>query len=214
MGLVNIFDVNTINLLGLDKSSNKVFVLIMNMDKYAQNIPQFCAYLSAKEKEQAKRYYTKLLTDRYILSHGMLRHILSYYAKVLPQELEFIYNEYGKPFLKKTNIQFNMSHSHNIVCYVIALNHKVGIDIELCDHNLNVQELANLVLTPTEYEYLSSLKSKEKHKFFYQLWTKKEALIKANGQGLSYPITTIEAMTIPSGKKILLTNKKDELQQE
>ena len=67
----------------------------------------------------------------------------------------------------------------------------MGIDIELHDKNLKVEELASFVLTPEEHKYLSSLKPRDKLSFFYTFWTKKEALVKAIGQGLSYPINTI-----------------------
>ena len=59
-----------------------------------------------------------------------------------------------------------MSHSHNMISYMIALNYRVGIDIELHDKNLNIEELAGYVLTPEEYKYLSSLKPRDKLSFF------------------------------------------------
>ena len=90
----------------------------------------------------------------------------------------------------------------------------MGIDIERHDENLNVQELASLVLTSAESQYFSSINSKDRVALFYHLWTKKEALIKANGQGLSYPINTIEAIALSSGGNILLTNEKTALRQE
>ena len=107
-----------------------------------------------------------------------------------------------------------MSHSHNVVSYAVALNYRVGIDIELHDNALNIQELTSLVFTKAESKYFSTLKSDEKLEFFYSLWTKKESLIKATGQGLSYPINTIEAVALSSGEKIILNNEKNKLYQE
>ncbi|MDD9139800.1 MAG: hypothetical protein NQ127_02610 [Candidatus Cardinium sp.] len=134
------------------------------------NIAQLNLFLSTEEKIQASKYYTNYLRRLYIISHGILRYILryilSYYVKQHPKDIEFVYSEYGKPFLKDSSIQFNMSHSHDIVSYVIALNYRVGIDIELRDSNLDVQELASLVFTPTEYSFFTSLDIYEKFKFF------------------------------------------------
>ena len=205
--LTNIFENSVLDQLEFNKDSNKVFVFTVNLTSYKQNISQFWECLSVEEKRQAKKYYTRYLTDQYIISHGILRCILGYYTKQHPKDIEFIHNKYGKPFLKNNNIQFNMSHSHDIVSYIVALNYKVGIDIELQDDNLDVQELSNLVFTPTECEFFTALETKAKFEFFYNLWTKKESLIKANGQGLSYPINTIEAMTLSSGEKIFLDNE-------
>jgi len=209
-----IIDEKILDHLVLNTSSNRVFIYTVDLTSDINNISKCWECLSAKEKIQANKYHTKSLSDKYIMSHGILRRILSYYTKQYPQEIEFTHNEYGKPFLENSNIHFNMSHSHNMVSYIIALNYKVGIDIERHDENLNVQELASLVLTSAESKYFSSINSKDRVALFYHLWTKKEALIKANGQGLSYPINTIEAITLSSGSNILLTNEKSALRQE
>jgi 4'-phosphopantetheinyl transferase len=100
-----------------------------------------------------------------------------------------------------------------MVSYVVAFNYLVGIDIEL-NNNLNIQEFTNLVFTPTETKYFSTLQSDGKLEFFYNLWTKKESLIKATGQGLAYPINTIETMELSYGEKIQLNSGKDESPQE
>ena len=210
----SIFKDNILDKLVFNTSTNRVFIFTVNLTSYINNISRCWECLSVKEKIQANKYYTKSLSDKYIMSHGILRQILSYYTNQYPQDIQFTHNEYGKPFLKNSNIHFNMSHSHNLVSYIVASNYRVGIDIELHDNNLNVQELASLVLTSAESQHLSGMKSKEKLELFYHLWTKKEALIKANGQGLSYPINTIEAIALSSGSNILLTNQKNALQQE
>ena len=107
-----------------------------------------------------------------------------------------------------------MSHSNDIVNYIIALDHKVGIDIEVHNNTLDIQEFSDLVFTPAEREFFTILEAKERLKFFYNLWTKKESLIKACGQGLSYPLNTIEAMTLSSGEKIFLDKEDNQFKQE
>ena len=129
IGFTNIFENNLLDKLEFNGNSNKVFVYIVNLNNCKLLIPQFWECLSAEERSQANKYYTSNLSDLYIISRGILRCILSYYTKQLPQEIEFIHNKYGKPFLKNHNFQFNMSHSNDIVNYIIALDHKVGIDI-------------------------------------------------------------------------------------
>jgi len=200
--------------LAFNTSENKVFIFIVNLTSHINNVSTYWEYLSIQEKIKASKYYTEYLSKKYIISHGILRYILSFYTKQHPQKIEFNYNEYGKPFLKNSNIQFNISHSHNMVSYIIALNYRVGIDIELHDKNLNIEDVAALVLTTDEYKYLSSLKSRDKLRIFYILWTKKEALVKAIGQGLSYPINTIEVIRLLSGKGVLLNDKNNKLKQQ
>lgn len=210
----SIFEADILDQLVFSTSKNIVFIFTVNLTSYINNLSKCWEYLSIKEKIQANKYYTRSLSNKYIMSHGILRYILSCYLKQYPNKVEFIYNEYGKPFLKNSNIQFNMSHSHNMVSYIVALNCKVGIDIELHENNLNVQALANLVLTSDESKCLYSTKSQDKLRLFYTLWTKKEALVKAIGQGLSYPINTIKVMESLIDKHILLTNRNNELRQK
>jgi 4'-phosphopantetheinyl transferase len=101
-----------------------------------------------------------------------------------------------------------------MVSYIIASNYMVGIDIELHDNNLNVLELADLVLTSKESLYFSGLNFQEQIRLFYHIWVKKEALVKANGQGLSYGINTIETMSLLSGKSIVLASGKKAVKEE
>ncbi|WP_250238575.1 4'-phosphopantetheinyl transferase family protein [Cardinium endosymbiont of Oedothorax gibbosus] len=194
MECAGIFEQKLLDQLVFNQNPNKVFIYIVNLAECKLNINPFLQCLAAEEQVQASKYYTDHLRRQYIISHGILRYILGYYTKQHPKDIIFSYGAYGKPFLKESNITFNMSHSHDLVGYAIALDSRVGIDIELHDKNLEVQELAHLVFTPTEYRFFTCLNGDAKVSFFYDIWTKKESLIKANGQGLSYPINTIETM--------------------
>lgn len=152
--------------------------------------------LSDKEKIQAEGFINNTLKNNYILSHGLLRHLLSLYIKSNPKNIQYSVNQFGKPFLKNDNctLQFNMSHSKDYAAYIIALEDQVGIDIEWKDKSINIEEVSELVLSQKEISLFNKLNSKEKFPAFYDIWTKKEAIIKAIGQGLSYPIETIEIM--------------------
>ena len=214
MTFTNIFTNTIANQLGFNGNPNKVFVYIIDVNDCLSNLARFWACLSVEEKKQAESYHSKVLTSRYIVSHGVLRYILSYYTNQFPSNVEFIYGKYKKPFLKNNNIQFNMSHSHSMVCYLIALNYEVGIDIELEDSTLDIQEISNWIFTDAESKFLTTLAPHKKLKFFYSLWTKKEALVKALGQGFFYPINTIEAIALQHGSKICFAAEKNMPEQE
>ena len=101
-----------------------------------------------------------------------------------------------------------MSHSKDYAAYIIALDSLVGIDIEWKDKTINFQEIAELVFSPTEINIFNKLNPEEQFHVFYDIWTKKEAIIKAIGQGLSYPIKTIEIMnSIENNKGYYATNE-------
>ena len=197
----------------LKDDSHKVFVFTVNLLEYEEDIKILWECLSTREQLKANKYYTEDLRKKYIISHGILRHILSYYAAQLPQELEFVYHRYGKPFLRNSSIQFNMSHSHDLVSYIISPHYYVGIDIEWRDVDLDVCSLSDLVLTLDEHNFMLKLEPLEKLGFFYKLWTAKEAVIKADGRGMSYPINTINAMSPTLGQKIWLNNDDKPIQE-
>lgn len=202
-----IFTKNIIEHLDFNNKSNKIFIFIIKNSNFSNNnIIFFSEFLSKSEIDKANNFYTKNLTESYIIAHSILRNILGQFAKILPQQVEFVHNEYGKPFLKDSNIQFNISHSNNIISYIVALNYKVGIDVELYKNQFNYKEFSDLVFTPSETKIFScvSLKEEIKTKLFYNLWVKKESLVKATGQGLIYPINTIEAIFLSYGDKIVI----------
>jgi len=153
--------------------------------------------LSYDEKNQAEKFINVTLKNRYIISHGLLRHLLSFCTIIKPQDIQYSTNQFGKPFLKndKYRVQFNISHSKDYAVYIIALDYKIGIDIEWKDNTLNFQELIEFLLSPTEIIIFNKLDPETQFHMFYDIWTKKEAIIKAIGQGLSYPLKTIEIMS-------------------
>jgi 4'-phosphopantetheinyl transferase len=112
-----------------------------------KDITLFWHFLCSREKKQTERFCNKGLSNKYIISHGVLRYILSYYIKQPPSDIQFSCNRYGKPFLKNYNIQFNLSHSHDIVAYVIASGFEVGIDVKWHNNKLDVLEFSNMVFT-------------------------------------------------------------------
>lgn len=176
----------------LNNGHSEALVYVLDMNFFCDHIANFVRMLSYEELLKANTYYTKTLSQRYIISHGMLRLILSSYTSQAPKDLQFLVNNYGKPFLRQSDICFNMSHSKNMVAYIVALNYCVGIDIEVIDLNINLGDFSNLVLTNTENDILNNLTFPQNIKCFYNIWTRKEALVKAIGLGLNYSINTIE----------------------
>lgn len=178
----------------LTKQNTLIFTAYLpSMSQHQENLWQS---LSDQEKTQAERFINNTLMDRYVLSHGLLRVLLSFYTDKNPQNIQYSVNQFGKPFLEDNDyqVQFNMSHSKDYAVYIIALEDQVGIDIEWKDKDINIQEISELVFSPVEAIHFNQLPLEEKFHAFYDIWTKKEAIIKAIGQGLSYPIKTIEIM--------------------
>jgi 4'-phosphopantetheinyl transferase len=145
--------------------------------------------LSLEERIKAEKFRFSLDQKRYIVSHAILRLILAAYVEEDPTELKFETTEYRKPKLVnrigKNSIQFNMSHSENVVCYSMSSIHDVGIDIEYVNSNFEWYDLARAYCTPMELSLLESVPKRDQHRTFFSIWTRKEALLKAIGIGLS-----------------------------
>lgn len=182
----------------IELNKNNALVFTAYLPSLHEQLPSLWEPLSIQEKTQAKKFVNTYLRERYIISHGVLRYLLAFYTKNNFQTIEYAKNQFGKPFLKNNSskIHFNMSHSKDYAAYILALDCQVGIDIEWKGRNIDVQELSCLVLTENETAIFNELNSEEKLNTFYDIWTKKEAILKALGQGLFYPMNQLEIMNV------------------
>ena len=187
--------------------SNELAIYILQLDTSIGHLPNILNIISFDEIAKARRYCSEKLFNRSVISYGILRYILGHYLNTPPKDIEFHYSQYGKPYIKNSSLQFNLSHSENLVLYAVA-NQQVGIDIEYVDVNLNYLELVEFVSSLEEMELFTSLPKEIRVKKFYYLWNIKEAIVKAIGYGLSYPIKEIQVLSNNSGRVIL--NKTQE----
>ena len=146
--------------------------------------------LSLEERDRATRFRFEQDRMRYVVSHTILRTILASYLQRPPNELQFQTTSAGKPFLlpagQTQGLKFNMSHTRDLVMYVIAWNGSVGIDIEYIHRpRVNIETLANHYFSPEETKAILSLPAEERPKPFFRIWTRKEAYLKATGEGIA-----------------------------
>jgi len=187
----------------IELNKNNALIFTVYLPSLHKHMDSLWEPLSLQEKTQARKFINSYLSERYIISHGLLRYLLAFYTKSNPQTIEYSFNQFGKPFLKNNSfrIQFNMSHSKDYAAYILALDCQVGIDIEWKGKNINVQELSSYVLTKEEAIIFSKLESNGNLNIFYDVWTKKEAILKSLGQGLSYPMNQIKIMKSTTNNK-------------
>jgi 4'-phosphopantetheinyl transferase len=115
-----------------------------------KNLSMFGKILSSLEKLQIDKLINNSLKKKYIISHDLLRYLLSSYLDLELQNIEYSENLFGNPFLKNnTGIQFSMSHSENYIAYVIALDHPVG-DIEWKNAHIDLDGAPELAFSNTE----------------------------------------------------------------
>lgn len=166
----------------------KVDVWLFYLNIAQPRINQFYPLLSAEEKGRSERLVNFIHRKRMIAAHGFMRTVLSLYLQQPAESLEFIRAEKGKPSLKrladKPDIQFNLSHSHNLAILAIAQNQILGIDIEYRDRKHEWKKIIHRFFTDAEQAGIFSLPETQQEQAFYQVWTRKEAHMKVTGQGL------------------------------
>ena len=153
------------------------------------------ATLSTEEKESIERYRFQRDRDVHILSRGGLRQILSRYAALAPEKLEFSVTPYGKPCLnspQSTDLRFSVSHSGGLVAWALSEGREIGIDVEQVRKLPDFLDIARTVFTPREREFLAELDGEERNRAFFRFWTRKEAYVKARGKGLTIPLQSFE----------------------
>jgi len=142
--------------------------------------------LSAAERERASRFIFEMDQARFASCRASLRLLLSRYTGLAPDKIAFRYEPQGKPALAGgVGWQFNVSHSRNLAAIAISRYDAVGIDVELIDPLFPRDEVAPDILAPDELRDLADFPADAQPDYFFQLWTLKEALLKAVGGGFS-----------------------------
>ena len=167
--------------------------------------------LADDERQRAARFHVDRDRDHYIVARGILRTLLGHYVQRPPQALTFSYNDYGKPALEgpnsRTPLFFNLSHSHNLVLYAVVYGRDLGIDIEYVRPDFARDQIAEQFFSPRENVELRALTHAQHTIGFFNCWTRKEAYIKARGQGLSLPLDQFDVSLTPGEPAVLLQTR-------
>lgn len=151
--------------------------------------------LSSEEQARAQRYKFPEHRHRFIAAHGMLRCILSRYLQVKPHTLEFAPGPHGKPFLVNRAAHadpcFNLSHSQDLVLVAVSQSREVGIDVEQERQGIDYPAMISRIFTEEEARFFWALPKEKRQSAFFSCWTKKEAYLKACGDGLASSMRNI-----------------------
>ena len=166
------------------------------LDRTPSQSQRFLDSLAQDERARAERFHFERDRTHFIVARGILRAILGGYLKRAPKHLSFRYGTHGKPEIAdqadEDAINFNMSHSHGMALYAVTRGRAVGVDLERIRSNLAFAEIADRFFAPHESEMLRAFPIDEQHQAFFRLWTRKEAHIKARGEGLSLRLDQVD----------------------
>jgi 4'-phosphopantetheinyl transferase len=188
------------SLQGLTLSDDDVHVWCVSLPQASEITEQLACLLSTDEKARAERYHFEHLRNYFIVARGMLRILLAGYLDLQPAQIEFTYLQAGKPQLsEKINKQifFNLSHSHELALYAFSRNKNVGIDIEHIRPIDDLEQIAERTFSAMENSELKTLPTEKMLEGFFNCWTRKEAYIKAIGDGFSFPLQQFDVSLKP-----------------
>ncbi len=193
--------------------NNEVHVWRASLDDPAPQADTLLHSLAADEQTRAARFYFQRDRERFIAAHAVLRAILGLYLNRAPNRLSFRYSSFGKPALAVESggdaIHFNMSHSHGTALYAVARDREVGIDLEFIRRDLEAEQIAERFFSRQETATLRGLPVDLRKYAFFLCWTRKEAYIKARGEGLSQPLDQFDVSLIPGEPAALLSTRPD-----
>ena len=144
--------------------------------------------LNDAERRQAEGYYRPEHGERFASGRGVLRTLVAGYLQQRPQDVAFTTGRWGKPEVASSTglqLSFNLSHCEAWGVAAFARQGQVGIDIERVRHLPDAMSIARRQFSPAEFEWLAAADTSRQAEVFFRIWTRKEAVLKAVGAGLS-----------------------------
>lgn len=174
----------------------------------------YCALLNAEEKKRFERFVFPKHKKQFLLSRALVRTVLASYLDEAPESLVFARNAYGKPriasFGNSPSLSFNLSHTNDLSVLAVTLDHDIGVDVEYLTRKVDILNLARRYFSTLEVEELEALQTHEFNQRFFDLWTLKEAYIKACGMGLAIPLKDFSFYFGPEGINIRFSEERED----
>jgi len=180
-------------------------LVVRSLDIDAESL---AGLLSADERERAGRFAFERDRRRYIVARARLRQLLGERLGAAPESLRFVYKPHGKPALARCpgqrDLRFNVSHCGEVAAYAFAEGREVGVDIEELRELPDADDIAMRFFSRRERGAYLRLPVRQRPQGFFNCWTRKEAFIKALGEGLSHPLESFDVSLVPGKPARLL----------
>jgi 4'-phosphopantetheinyl transferase len=182
------------------------------LDMGPLELARLAATLDDDEVRRAERFVMRCHGDRFVAARGLLRAVLGRYLGIEPPEVRFSYGARGKPELADelgSGISFNLSHSHDMALLAVTRDREVGADIERVDERVEVESIASRFFSASENADLQTLPAELRRETFFRCWTRKEAYVKALGDGLAHPLHDFDVSLRPDEPARLRATRPD-----
>ncbi len=191
-----------INDILIQKNGNTNHIYYGSSDSYTELMPEFYNILSDFEKERVDRFKNKPIIECYITAHALLRLKLSEYLNTDPRSVKIEIAEGGKPFVAGVDLPFSISRNKNLFTFVIGESSQLlGIDIEKIVPDFDIRNISRNYFSIKEHKFIFAFGSKnDQERSFFEIWTRKEALLKAIGIGM---ITDLSKVQVLEGENLI-----------
>ena len=182
-------------------SRQAVHIWRASLEFDSAQLESFARTLSDDERTRAQRFLFERDRNSFIAARGILRDLLARYSGCVPRNIEFVYGPHGKPALADRAtpylLRFNLSHSHGLALIAVTREREIGVDVEKIQPERAGEEIANRYFSPAEAEELRTLPADLRPEGFFLCWTRKEAYVKALGEGLRFPLDRFQVSLSP-----------------
>ena len=172
---------------------------------------QHWRHLDSAERHRADRFRNEADCARFVIARSSLRQLLARRIGIASGEIRFGENEFGKPLLQHApvTLHFNSSHSGDWVLHAIDSVAPIGIDVEAVRSDLACIDQFERVLSTEELAELNAVPLQHRARSFAMVWVRKEAYVKALGEGMSRPLRGISIAVDAEGRPRLLYDRSD-----
>lgn len=182
-------------------SSAPIRIVSVRLDQDEILVDALIPLLSDAERATAARFHFDKDRCRFVITRGHLREVLGAELAMEPAAIELEYSPFGKPRLSRTctdaGLSFNVSHSHDLAIIGTSYAGEIGVDVEALRQIEDADDVARQFFSQRENQEYSLVLPDDKVAAFFNCWTRKEALVKALGQGLSYPLDSFDVSLAP-----------------
>ena len=168
--------------------------------------------LNEQEQQRFERFRPTTKKTEFIASRLLLQHLLTKYTDCDTYQTEAVPDDMGRPFWLKNDkpidLFFSLSHTKNMIGCTLSRHKEIGCDIESLQPRKYQKELTKRVFSNKEQQFYKKLPAATRSEFFYKSWTLKEAFVKALGQGLRIPLTSLSFTYMANERKTFRVHPK------
>ena len=173
----------------------------VNLDATAADSGAAVNILSEDERARAARFHFERDRRRFMAGRAALRTVLAAYLDRAPADLVFALGRHGKPALEKLGLEFNLSHRGGCGLIAVARGRQVGVDVERIRNDFACEDIARRFFAPAEVVALATWAPAEYATAFFRCWTRKEAYVKARGDGITLGLDRFEVPIDPAATR-------------